>query len=230
MTGPIVAAAALAAVLGLPARPSQPAAPAPDVTTAPSGRTADSTTAPPGRTADSTTAPSGRRADSATKAAPSTAPASPPRRVLLPRTGVDARVTPVGVTDHGEMAVPDEPSVAGWYRYGPAPGSASGSAVLVGHVDSDTGVIGEFAALYDVRRGDGVEVRRAGAEPVRYRVVSRATVPKDELPPSAFRRTGAPVLTLITCAPPFVPERGGYLSNLVVTAEPVRSGRAQWPT
>ncbi len=136
----------------------------------------------------------------------------------------------MGVTDRGETAVPDEPSVAGWYRYGPAPGSASGSAVLVGHVDSDTGAIGEFAALYDVRRGDGVEVRRAGAEPVRYRVVSRVTVPKNELPSSAFRRTGAPALTLITCAPPFVPERGGYLSDLVVAAEPVKSGRAQWPT
>ncbi|MEU1313944.1 class F sortase [Streptomyces tibetensis] len=202
------AAAALAAVLGLPAGPSQPAAPASDFTTAPSGRTTGSTT----------------------KAPPSRAPAPPPRRVLLPLAGVDARVTAVGVTDRGEMAVPDEPSVAGWYRYGPAPGSASGSAVLVGHVDSDTGAIGEFAALYDVRRGDGVEVRRAGAEPVRYRVVSRVTVPKNELPSSAFRRTGAPALTLITCAPPFVPERGGYLSNLIVTAEPVKSGRAQWPT
>ncbi|MGW0987241.1 class F sortase [Streptomyces sp. NPDC002486] len=200
----MLAAAALAAVLGFPDRPSQPAAPPPGFTTAPSGRTADA----------------------AAEEDPLLAQAPPPRRVLLPDVGVDARVAPVGVTDRGDMTVPDDPSVAGWYRYGPAPGSASGSAVLVGHVDSDTGAIGEFAGLYDVRRGDRVEVRRAGVEPVRYRVLARVTVPKDELPPSAFRRTGAPVLTLITCAPPFVPERGGYLSNLVVTAEPVESGRA----
>ncbi|MDT3726864.1 hypothetical protein ROS62_19085 [Streptomyces sp. DSM 41972] len=40
-------------------------------------------------------------------------------------------------------------------------------------------------------------------------------------------RSGPPVLTLITCAPPFEPERGGYTANLVVTAEPVdtRQGR-----
>ncbi|KAB2977315.1 class F sortase [Streptomyces sp. SS1-1] len=120
------------------------------------------------------------------------------------------------------MAVPDDPSVAGWYRFGPAPGSPEGSAVLVGHVDGETGALGEFAALYDVRRGDRVEVRRAKAAPVVYRVVSRTTVPKGALPASAFRRTGDPVLTLITCAPPFEPERGGYLANLVVTAEPVR--------
>ncbi|MFJ8592708.1 class F sortase [Streptomyces sp. NPDC093598] len=203
-----MAAAALAAVLGFPDRPSQPAAPPPDLAAGPSGPTAAA----------------------AAQATPRTAQGPPPRRVLLPDVGLDARVGPVGVTDRGDMAVPDEPSKAGWYRHGPAPGSARGSAVLVGHVDSDTGAIGEFAALYDVRRGDRVEVRRAGAEPVRYRVVSRVTVPKEDLPPSVFRRSGAPVLTLITCAPPFVPERGGYLSNLVVTAEPVESGRAQWPT
>ncbi|MDQ0715960.1 LPXTG-site transpeptidase (sortase) family protein [Streptomyces luteogriseus] len=148
--------------------------------------------------------------------------------MVAPRTGLDARITPVGVTDEGDMAVPDDPSVAGWYRHGPAPGSARGSAVLVGHVDTGTGALGEFRALYAVRRGDRVEVRRAGDEPVTYRVVSRLTVPKEDLPPSAFRRYGAPILTLITCAPPYVADRGGYASNLVVTAEPV--GRTQRPT
>ncbi|MEU9569177.1 class F sortase [Streptomyces massasporeus] len=148
--------------------------------------------------------------------------------MLAPRTGLDARISPVGVTARGNMTVPDDPSVAGWYRHGPAPGSARGSAVLVGHVDTETGALGEFLALYDMRRGDRIEVRRAGDEPVTYRVVSRLTVPKEALPPSTFRRSGPPALTLITCAPPYDPEQGGYASNLVVTAEPV--GRTQWPT
>ncbi|MEU2989685.1 class F sortase [Streptomyces griseoincarnatus] len=148
---------------------------------------------------------------------------APPERVLVPAVGLDARVEGVGVTRRGDMTVPDDPAVAGWYRYGPGPGSAEGSAVLVGHLDSETGDLGEFAALRDVRPGDTVEVRRAGAEPVVHRVTARATVPKDELPPSAFRRSGPPVLTLITCAPPFEPERGGYTANLVVTAEPVNA-------
>ncbi|MEU1912178.1 class F sortase [Streptomyces massasporeus] len=148
--------------------------------------------------------------------------------MLAPRAGLDARISPVGVTARGDMTVPDDPAVAGWYRHGPAPGSARGSAVLVGHVDTDTGALGEFLALYDMRRGDRIEVRRAGGEPVTYRVVSRLTVPKEALPPSTFRRSGPPTLTLITCAPPYLPEQGGYASNLVVTAEPV--GRTQWPT
>lgn len=213
LTGPIVAAAALAAVLGFPPAPRD--APAgPDFGTA--RPDAASGTASPAR---------GAVPGSAHHRLPA-APAPPPERVLAPGVGLDARVGPVGVTRKGAMAVPEDPSEAGWYRYGPAPGSDRGSAVLVGHVDDDTGEIGEFAALRDVRPGDQVEVRRAEAGPVRYRVVARETVPKGELPASAFRRSGAPVLTLITCAPPFVPERGGYLSNLVVTAEPVEPRRA----
>ncbi|SBT94088.1 Sortase family protein [Streptomyces sp. DI166] len=160
--------------------------------------------------------------------APATATAAParfaaPERVLVPAVGLDARIRPVGVTADGAVAVPADPGRAGWYRFGPEPGSARGSAVLVGHVDGETGALGEFAALYDVRPGDRVEVRRTGAEPVVYRVVSRTTVSKDDLPSSVFRRTGAPVLTLVTCAPPFVPERGGYQANLVVTARPLEA-------
>ncbi|MEU3850528.1 class F sortase [Streptomyces sp. NPDC029554] len=198
-----MAAAALAAAIGLTGPPpEQPAAPQ-DFAAAPTDHPAPTAAAPQRPAPD-------RR---------------PPRRILIDDVDLDARVTPVGVTKKGDMTVPDDPATAGWYRYGPAPGSAEGSAVLVGHVDTDSGDLGEFAALYDVRRGQRVEVRRDGGQPVRYRIVSRTTVPKDDLPSSAFRRSGPPVLTLITCAPPFVPERGGYLSNLVVTAEPIASGR-----
>ncbi len=210
-----MAAAALAAAVGVADTPSDRAAPPPDFAVAPAERgTAPETRASPDAR---------QRERAAQEAAAGTVQETPPRRVLVPGVGLDARVEPVGVTDRGDMTVPDAPTVAGWYRHGPAPGSAEGSAVLVGHVDTDTGDLGEFAELYDVRPGDRVEVRRAGDEPVRYRVVSRVTVPKDELPSSVFSRTGAPVLTLITCAPPFEPERGGYQSNLVVTAEPVDS-------
>lgn len=196
-----MAAAALAAVLGIAEQPSESTSAPTDFGSAPSERRA-------------ATAPASGRPESRVDPAPD----APPEQVQVRDAGLDARVRRVGVAE-GAVTVPDDPSVAGWYRYGPAPGSTQGSAVLVGHVDSETGALGEFAALYEVQRGDRVEVRRQEAAPVVYRVVSRTTVPKDELPPSVFRRTGDPVLTLITCAPPFEPEAGGYLANLVVTAE-----------
>ncbi|MGW3376342.1 class F sortase [Streptomyces hydrogenans] len=150
---------------------------------------------------------------------PSGRPA-PPRSVEIPRVDLNAPVVPVGVDRHGGAQVPADPGRAGWYRFGPAPGARAGSAVLMGHVDSRSGDLGEFAALAGVRAGDAVLVRRDGAPPVSYRVASRATVDKSELPASAFVRSGPPVLTLITCAPPYDPDGGGYLRNLVVTAVP----------
>ncbi|RZU15035.1 sortase family protein [Streptomyces sp. BK239] len=207
-------AAALAATIGLTGPPPEQSALPEDFAAAPSGRP-PSTAAAPRRPAEAFPKPP----------SPAAPQHGPPVRILVDDVDLDARVIPVGVTERGDMTVPDDPATAGWYRYGPAPGSAQGSTVLVGHVDTDSGDLGEFAALYDVRRGHRVEVRRSGAPPVRYRILSRVTVPKDELPSSAFRRSGAPVLTLITCAPPYVPERGGYLSNLVVTAAPIGSGR-----
>ncbi|MGW7283608.1 hypothetical protein ACWGIV_36215, partial [Streptomyces sp. NPDC054844] len=42
-------------------------------------------------------------------------------------------------------------------------------------VDSDTGALGEFAAVHNVQRGDRVEARRAKAAPAVCGVASRAT-------------------------------------------------------
>jgi hypothetical protein len=208
LTGLTVATAALAAVLTLGTAPSQQTSPPDDFgTPAMALATAPGTLSP---------------ASEARPSPPSQAQLRhPPQRVLVREVDLDARVRPVGMTEAGAVAIPADPAVAGWYRFGPAPGSSHGSSVLVGHVDSDTGALGEFAALYDVEPGDTVEVRRAHAEPALYRVTARSTVPKDDLPAATFRRSGPPVLTLVTCAPPFLPEKGGYQANLIVTAEPL---------
>ncbi|MEE1938457.1 class F sortase [Streptomyces sp. TRM 70361] len=148
--------------------------------------------------------------------------AAEPVRIRVPRVGLTARVGPVGVEEDGTVEVPADAGSAGWYRYGPPPGADAGSAVLVGHVDDRTGELGAFAKLYGVRSGDAVTVARRGAPAVRYEVTARETVAKDRLPAEVFRRTGQPVLTLVTCAPPYDRERGGYQRNLVVYAVPAR--------
>lgn len=199
----MVTTAALAAVLATGAGPVERAA------------------APPGFGRVGPVLATAPESSSAPLPASPTKPSPAPRRVTVPRVGLDAPVRPVAVTAGGDLAVPADPSVAGWYHHGPAPGSAVGSAVLVGHVDGGTGGLGEFAALHHVRPGDRIEVGRAGAEPAAYRVTARTTVPHDALPDEAFRRGGPPVLTLLTCAPPFAPGDGGYQANLIVVAEPL---------
>ncbi|MFE6919225.1 class F sortase [Streptomyces rubiginosohelvolus] len=147
-----------------------------------------------------------------------------PRLLAIPRLRVKAPIDPVGVAPDGETEVPEDARRVGWYRFGPVPGSSKGSAVIVGHVDSRTQGLGVLAKLDDVRADDRVDVRGSDGSSTEYRIVSRRTVPKDELADSGvFRRDGEPVLTLITCTGPFLKDRGGYQDNLVITAVPETS-------
>ncbi|MGW2835668.1 class F sortase [Streptomyces sp. NPDC001286] len=144
---------------------------------------------------------------------------SEPSSLTLPRLDVRATVKAVGVAADGQIEIPDNPKQVGWYRYSPAPGSPEGSTVIVGHVDSKGRGLGVLVALNDVRAGDRVLVRQKDGGEVEYRVSSRRTIGKRDLAASgAFRREGPAVLTLITCAGPYLKDNGGYQNNLVVTA------------
>ncbi|GGV00165.1 hypothetical protein GCM10010275_43620 [Streptomyces litmocidini] len=143
-----------------------------------------------------------------------------PRELSLPRLGLRAPVDSVGVADDGRTEVPPDPVRVGWYRFSPAPGSAAGSSVIVGHVDAKGRGLGVLYALNEVRQGDRVLIGRKDGSTVAYEVTARRTVDKEALADSeAFRRDGRAVLTLITCTGPYLPDAGGYQNNLVVTAE-----------
>ncbi|MEU8578363.1 class F sortase [Streptomyces asoensis] len=172
----------------------------------------------PSRTAQPPAAPAAGNSERGTPS-PSLSNEPEPTGLILPRLGVRAPVDAVGVAPDGQTEVPKDPQRVGWYRFSPAPGSAEGSSVIVGHVDSTGYGLGVLVALNEVRQGDLAIVQRTDGSRVEYRVTARRTVGKKELAGSeAFRRDGPPVLTLITCSGPYVPEKGGYQNNLVVTA------------
>ncbi|MEU8652537.1 sortase domain-bontaining protein [Streptomyces sp. NPDC048737] len=174
-------------------------------------------TAGPARETVPAAAAAGGRSPSAPASA--TGPVAEPTSLALPRLDVRAPVDPVGVTGDGQVEVPKDPDRVGWYRYSPAPGSPQGSAVVVGHVDAKGRGLGVLDALNDVRTGDEVLVKSGNDDATAYRITARRTVSKRDLPSSeAFRRDGPAVLTLITCTGPYLPDRGGYQNNLVVTA------------
>ncbi|MFF0561837.1 class F sortase [Streptomyces sp. NPDC004266] len=142
-----------------------------------------------------------------------------PQELLIPRLDLRAPVDSVGVTDDGLMEVPPDPDRVGWYRFSPAPGSAAGSSVVVGHVDAKGRGLGVLNALNEVRQGDRVLVERKDGSTIAYEITERRTVGKKALADSeAFRRDGRSVLTLITCTGPYLSDAGGYQNNLVVTA------------
>ncbi|MGY1815112.1 class F sortase [Blastococcus sp. SYSU D00820] len=153
-------------------------------------------------------------------APPAAAPAPAPVRLALPALGVDAPVDPVGVAADGQMALPDDVSRVGWYRFGPAPGGA-GNAVLAGHVDDAEQGLGALAPLRDAAPGDEVLVTGSDGAVTRWRVTGRELVTKRELPlDQLFAREGGPRLVLVTCGGPFLPEYRSYRDNVVVVAEP----------
>jgi sortase family protein len=170
------------------------------------------------------TAAPDRPADVASRpAAPVLAAAAvPPVRLTVPASGIDAPLDPVGVGRGGAMALPADVDRVGWYRFGPAPGSARGTAVLAGHVDDVEQGLGALAPLRAADPGTDVLVTDAAGSITHWRVVSRELIDKRAVPLGAlFARSGPPRLVLLTCGGPFLPELRSYRDNVVVVAEPL---------
>lgn len=142
--------------------------------------------------------------------------------VRIPSLDIELGLRATGVDRDGQMVLPADPAVLGWYRYGPAPGRP-GSAVLAGHVDSVFRGVGPLAVLAGVRPGARVLLDLPSGRRAIWRVDSVETFDRQALPAEVFARTGPPRLRLITCTGEFDPAVGGYQQNLVVTAVPVAS-------
>jgi sortase (surface protein transpeptidase) len=155
-------------------------------------------------------------------AAPASAAPSTPVRIELPALGVDTVVVPVGVDSSGEMEVPPDVSTVGWYRFGPAPGAAVGSAVLSGHVDDYRQGAGVFARIGDLGPGDLVRVVDEMGVSREFSVLSREEWSKGDVPlDRLFDRGGDPRLVLITCGGSFNNSTLGYDDNIAITAVPI---------
>jgi hypothetical protein len=147
-------------------------------------------------------------------------PRGAPSRVAIPAIGVDAAIVRLGVNPDGTLEVPADFGVAGWYRLGPKPGEL-GSAVIVGHVDSNSGP----AVFYRLGRlGLGARVRvswRADAS-VLFSVYAVREYAKSAFPTSlVYGQTRRPELRLVTCGGRFDEQSGHYLDNVVVFARRV---------
>ncbi len=151
-----------------------------------------------------------------------------PVALTIGAVGLAMPVRPVGATADGQVALPPDPAVLGWYRYGPSAGpGARGSAVLAGHLDSVRFGVGPLVALRDVATGDAVGVGLSDGRTRRF-VVSRVDRydRHQALPAALFARVGPHRLRVVTCGGSYRPEAGGYQQNLVVTAVPAVRGGA----
>ncbi len=144
-----------------------------------------------------------------------------PARLQIPALHLDAPIEPVGVESNGEMQIPEQISTIGWYKWGPAPGTSTGSVVMAGHVDSAAQGLGAFFYLRNLQAGATVTVTMGSGATRTYRVVGREEFPKTTVPlGQLFSRTGPERLTLITCGGGFDRNARSYYDNVVVTAVP----------
>ncbi|WP_041651867.1 class F sortase [Pseudarthrobacter phenanthrenivorans] len=190
-----------------PAASATPAAPAP----------ADAANPAPGSPASGGAA-SGIPVRPATPAAAAPVPA--PISLTVAGTTIDMPVVPGGVSGEGAMEIPDAFDRAAWYRYGPAPGAAAGTAVIAGHIDTKSDSA-PFSQLKSVASGTLIRVGREGAPAVNYRVVRVELMAKDRFDGSSvFRRSGPHELKVVTCGGKWLDERMDYSDNVIVTAVP----------
>ena len=142
-----------------------------------------------------------------------------PTRVRIPGTKVDMRIVPSGVDRRGQMALPPDPRIAGWYRFGPDARAARGSTVVAAHVDSVEHGLGPFVALRDLKKNAPIRLTDAKGRTTVFAVTSVRHVRKAKLSRGAiFDRDGKRRLTLITCGGTFDTRTRTYSDNVVVTA------------
>ena len=143
-----------------------------------------------------------------------------PQLLIIPGIELEMPIVATKVDKAGLMDLPDRPTRIGWYSYGPRPGGHIGSAVLGGHVDSRKYGIGPLADLRRLSRGDQIIVSTASGSS-HFEVESVRRISKQALPVSEiFARNGSPKLRIVSCGGAYIPSRGGYTDNVVVTATP----------
>lgn len=143
-------------------------------------------------------------------------PGIAPEMLSIPSIGIEADVTHLGVTDTGEMAVPDNGEELSWFSPGYQPGQR-GRAVIAGHVDDLDGPA-VFWDLTELEPGDEIIVSGEDRK-LRFKVHTMESVPLDLADvDSVFGYHSSPELVLITCSGTYDYDRGTREERLIVYA------------
>ncbi|MFI8187286.1 class F sortase [Streptomyces sp. NPDC085946] len=151
-----------------------------------------------------------------------------PQRVDIPGLGVQAPVVARGLDARGALDPPplDQPGVVGWYAGGAKPGAA-GTALMVGHVDTETRPA-VFHRIGTLRPGDRIRVVRDDARVAEFTVDDVQVVARDRFDAHLAygpRRAGRAELRLVTCGGTFDERTRSYTANVIVSAYLTGTGR-----
>jgi sortase (surface protein transpeptidase) len=140
---------------------------------------------------------------------------SVPTHINIPKIGVDTTVVPTGLDSAGEIQVPPDWTVTGWYDKSPTPGEI-GPSVIVGHVDYTKG-IAVFWRLRELAAGDTVAITRTDGSTANFAVTQIVEYPQDQFPTAdVYSNINYAGLRLITCGGTFNAATHHYSHNIVV--------------
>ncbi|HEX3335986.1 MAG TPA: class F sortase [Jatrophihabitans sp.] len=147
----------------------------------------------------------------------------PPNRIEIPKIKAVAPIVPVQTTPNGELDVPVNPKIVGWWSPGAKPGARVGTAIFAGHINY-AGVTGPLARIGTLNPGDKVYVYgKEGAAKTRltFSITGVRTYHKTRLPyKEIFNQHSVGRLAIVTCGGPFDAATGNYLDNIVAFAVP----------
>lgn len=138
-----------------------------------------------------------------------------PSRLKIPAIKVDAPIDPAGLTEDGDMDVPNDIVSTGWYKEGYMPGQP-GNSVIAGHVDGKNGPA-VFYNIGKLKTGDEIIVNAEDGTELVF-IVDRVEIyPFDESPlREIFGFSTGSRLNLITCTGEYNKKGSYYEDRLVV--------------
>jgi sortase A len=142
-----------------------------------------------------------------------------PRRIAIPKIGVNARTLALGVKNDNQLMAPTNIYDTGWYQQSAKPGQ-NGATLINGHVSGRTSP-GVFKKLNKLAAGDRISVERGDGQIFNYKVIKLQSYPKDAVDMAAAITpvvAGKQGLNLITCAGDLEHGATGYSERLVVFA------------
>jgi|GEM_PF-2365935 len=143
-----------------------------------------------------------------------------PASLSLPSQGIQGEIVPVGLTNQGAIAAPEETDQIGWYSLGARLGQG-GIVALVGHKDDVWFRPAVFAQLDKVVPGDLITLTDELGRSWDYVVEQSEVYPTNDLPlDQLFQSDNQARLVIISCAGRWSWLRGSYSERIVISAVP----------
>lgn len=147
-------------------------------------------------------------------------PRSVPVKLQIPKIGVDANLTQVGLEPSGKMEMPWDIETASWYKYSPTPGEV-GPSIIVGHLDGAkfANMSGVFFRLHELMPGDEMAVYREDGSIAKFKIIALKQVSQYNFPTNEiYGKINYAGLRVITCGGVYDEKEGHYSENTVVFA------------